>query len=247
MGWREKGKTLLAAMRGDSESRYVLAERLALALHPDAILADHSRSWMRDEAFADVYHTFHRDRYKRTMDRVFFAAQLAEYAQGLAGSTAECGVYEGLTSYVVCAATQPGKTHHAFDSFAGLSDPAELDGSYWASGDLSVPEHVFRSNLAAFDVRTHAGWIPDRFGEVAEESFSFVHIDVDLYQPTRDSVEFFYPRMVPSGVMLFDDYGLETCPGARRAVDSYFEGRAEQVFHLPTGQGLVFKGLPRSS
>ena len=35
------------------------------------------------------------------------------------------------------------------------------------------------------------GWIPSRFEEVKDKNFSFVHIDVDLYQPTLDSLNFF--------------------------------------------------------
>ena len=50
--------------------------------------------------------------------------------------------------------------------------------------------------------------IPTRFDEVADRSFCFVHVDVDLFEPTRESIAFFYPRMVPGGVMLFDDYGF---------------------------------------
>ena len=35
------------------------------------------------------------------------------------------------------------------------------------------------------------GWIPDRFDEIALKKFCLVHIDVDLYQPTLDSLNFF--------------------------------------------------------
>lgn len=247
MGLREKLNVLIAAARGDSGARYVLAERASFALHPEAVLSDHSRSWLDDHEFESTYRRFHRDGYRRTMDRVYFADQLSQLAKEIPGQTAECGVYEGLTSYVICDRTQPGKRHHAFDSFAGLSNPGELDGEYWSSGDLSVTEQVFRENLKDFDVEVHAGWIPERFDDVADECFSLLHVDVDLFEPTRDSVEFFYDRMSPMGIMLFDDYGLETCPGARRAVDEFFADRPEHVLHVPTGQGLVFKGLPSSA
>jgi hypothetical protein len=88
----------------------------------------------------------------------------------------------------------------------------------------------------------HPGWIPERFTDVAERRFCFLHLDVDLLQPTHDALEFFYPRMVPGGVILCDDYGFETCPGARLAVDGFFASRPEPVVHLPTGQGLVILG-----
>ena len=41
-------------------------------------------------------------------------------------------------------------------------------------------------------VKLYKGWIPDRFEEVSGKRFSFAHIDVDLCEPTRDSLEFFF-------------------------------------------------------
>jgi hypothetical protein len=60
-----------------------------------------------------------------------------------------------------------------------------------------------------------------------------------LYQPTLDSVVFFYPRMNRGGLMLFDDYGFATCPGARRAIDEFFTDKPEPIIDLPTGQAFV--------
>ena len=71
------------------------------------------------------------------------------------------------------------------------------------------------------------------------ERFSFVHLDVDLYQPTMDSLEFFYGRMNPCSIILCDDYGFVTCPGAKKAMDSFFADKPEEIVSLPTGQGFV--------
>ena len=87
-----------------------------------------------------------------------------------------------------------------------------------------------------------SGWIPSRFADVSAERFAFVHIDVDLYQPTRDSLTFFYERMLPGGIVLCDDYGFASCPGALRAMDEFFAGRPETIIHLPTGQGMAIIG-----
>lgn len=68
------------------------------------------------------------------------------------------------------------------------------------TGDLRAAEAEALGRLAAFPfARLHAGVIPARFPEVADRRFSLVHVDVDLYRPTIDSLEFFYPRMVPGG------------------------------------------------
>jgi hypothetical protein len=64
---------------------------------------------------------------------------------------------------------------------------------------------------------------------------------VDLYEPTRDCLDFFYPRMVDGGLFLFDDYGFASCLGARKAIDEFFEKRPESVYELTSGQAFVVR------
>ena len=82
---------------------------------------------------------------------------------------------------------------------------------------------------------------PETFDGLEAGRFSFVHVDVDLYQPTIDCCHFFYPRLVPGGMMVFDDYGFPACRGEKDAADEYFSDKAEKPFVLPTGQGIVIK------
>ena len=80
---------------------------------------------------------------------------------------------------------------------------------------MATPEHTCRDTLKEFErVSYYKGWIPDRFEEVSDRKFSFIHIDVDLHRPTYDSAEFFYERLSPGGIILCDDYGSLLCPGA---------------------------------
>jgi O-methyltransferase len=64
---------------------------------------------------------------------------------------------------------------------------------------------------------------------------------VDLYQSVLDSIEFVYPRLVPGGILVFDDYGFPSCTRAREATDKAFTGRREKPIYLPTGQAMVIK------
>src|SRR5262245_10402180 len=74
--------------------------------------------------------------------------------------------------------------------------------------------------------------------------YSFVHVDVDLYQSTLDCCEYFYTRLVPGGIMLFDEYGFPSARGEKDAVDEFFSDKPESPIALPTGQGMVLK-VPR--
>ena len=87
----------------------------------------------------------------------------------------------------------------------------------------------------------YKGWIPERFDEVADKKFSFVHVDVDLYQPTRDSVEFFFPRLVPGGMLVCDDYSSARCPGAYKAMRDYTQPIGQHIIHITSGQGVMIK------
>jgi len=73
--------------------------------------------------------------------------------------------------------------------------------------------------------KTYKGWIPSRFNEVKNQKFSFVHIDVDLYEPTLESLKFFFPRLVKGGVIICDDYNSKIFDGAKKAWDKYFKNK----------------------
>lgn len=90
-------------------------------------------------------------------------------------------------------------------------------------------------------IEFHPGWIQDRFLDVTTWHFSLVHLDVDLQQPTADALAFFYERLVDRGILICDDYGFDTCPGARAAMDTFFADKPEPVLHLPTGQGVAIR------
>jgi hypothetical protein len=187
----------------------------------------------------------------RILDRRFTLAATAKQVRGLRGSTAECGVFKGVGSGIICstlADTYTGdESHFAFDSFEGLPEPQAIDRDakqhlHWKAGDLAVPETLARDLLLPFDFcQVVKGWLPQSLSIAERHQFRYVHIDVDLAQPTMDVLTFFYPRMVPGGIIIFDDYGFVSCPGARAAVDRFFENRPEPVVEVTAGQAIVIK------
>jgi O-methyltransferase len=182
-------------------------------------------------------------------DRRFFLISTAASVRNVEGDTADIGVRFGTSSFFILRGIDaPARQHHMFDSFEGLSEPTPEDNAAdkqtaWQKGHLLAEEEVTKSNLHMYADRCHyyKGWIPARFAEVKDRRFAFVHIDVDLYQPTRDTLEFFYPRVNPGGVMVCDDYGSTLCHGARKAMDEFMADKPESLFQIPTGQALVVK------
>lgn len=207
--------------------------------------------WLADEAFLSAQAEATRRGAKGIpADRCYMLLEAARLTRNVEGHFAECGVRNGKSSLFLLtgAGEDSAKRLHAFDSFAGLSRPGAADRAAggdmgWASGELAVAEDVVRRNLSDFSdrVRLHKGWIPERFPDVEEERFSLVHVDVDLHEPTRAAVAFFYPRVNAGGVIICDDYGSARCPGAKKAIDEFFADKPERVIALPTGQSLVIK------
>ena len=75
--------------------------------------------------------------------------------------------------------------------------------------------------------------------------FCFVHLDVDLYSSTKQCLEYFFPRLVPGGILLSHDYSL--LAGVRQAFTEFTTGRCEQVIELPTTQGMLVRAAAESA
>jgi len=226
----------------DEYSRFVLSEKVVSVIYPEYKFSEYGRSFLKDKKFSDFY-----DKYVgknvHSYDRKYFLSQLVKLTKHLGGDIAECGVFEGASSYLMFERIEnQQKKMHLFDSFEGLSAPNDIDGGYWSEGSLSVSEKTVRGNLPDSErILYYKGWIPEKFHQVDKIKFSFVHLDVDLYQPTYDSLVFFYPRMEPGGIIVCDDYGFDSCPGAKRALDEFFLDKIEKIIKVPTGQAFIIK------
>ena len=79
----------------------------------------------------------------------------------------------------------------------------------------------------------YKGLFPKTSGPVRAQTFSFVHLDVDLYNSTKEALEFFYPRITRGGVIISHDYCWSK--GVRTAFQEYFRDRTEPVIELAEG------------
>ncbi|MBV9271355.1 MAG: class I SAM-dependent methyltransferase [Candidatus Eremiobacteraeota bacterium] len=181
-----------------------------------------------------------------TADRKYVLHTLLEQAaRAVDGDVAECGVYRGGTAYLFAELLMriaPQKRLYLFDTFEGMP---ETDARYdrHLKGDFSDTSlEAVRRYLRNFgNVEFRPGFIPQSFTGLEDRKFCFVHIDLDIYEAVTDASQYAYERLTPGGILVYDDYGFASCPGARRAVDEFFEGRLEVPLVLPTGQCIVFR------
>lgn len=146
-----------------------------------------------------------------------------------AGCFVEVGVYKGGSARVLhdLAAAQARRLH-LFDTFCGIPMQGPLD--YHKVGDFSDTS-VERVREICPQAEIHVGVFPQTMVEIGP--IAFVHADADQYQSTVDICGTLGPRMVPGGLMLFDDYpALESC---RAAVRECFP----QHEILPDGRAVV--------
>ncbi|MFO1284366.1 MAG: TylF/MycF/NovP-related O-methyltransferase [Burkholderiales bacterium] len=164
-------------------------------------------------------------------------------AESLPGSVAELGVYRGATAKLLHE-LMPGRTLWLFDTFAGF-DARDLPGDPGATGgsfrfDDTSLDAVLRHIGPSTRVRACPGYFPETATAVpATERFALVHLDADLRKPTADALGFFYPRMVPGGVIIVHDYGSRAWPGVAEAVDAFFADKPESPVRIPDRSGSV--------
>ena len=169
------------------------------------------------------------------------------------GDLCEVGCWRGLSAYQIATYLKTediGVVFHIFDSFEGLSEIESVDRFENEKRDPKSIRDQFacslekvQDNMKEFNfIKYYKGWVPERFPEVKDKRFSLVHIDVDLYQPTYDSFQFFYPRLIRNGLMVFDDYGCIQFPGAKKAIDQCLAMLDHPFFiPLPSGQAFLIK------
>jgi hypothetical protein len=175
------------------------------------------------------------------------ANQLIKLVQAtgkLGGCMAEVGVYRGGSARLIREA-DGSRPLHLFDTFEGLPDPGEIDtvvrwnGWFQKGQFLCSLENVRKYLGDCYGLYFHQGLFPGTGEAVRGERFSFVHSDVDLYSSTRSVLEFFYPRLVPGGIIVSHDFA--TASGPRQAIEEFFRERPEPVIELPGDQAIVIK------
>jgi O-methyltransferase len=166
------------------------------------------------------------------------------------GAFAELGVYKGESAKAIHLMA-PGRRLHLFDSFGGFTK-ADLslekgEAANYQTSDFSDtdPNKVFESLGRSDLIFIHHGNFPETTKGLVNEQFAFVNLDADLYRPTRDALEFFYPRLSPGGLIFIHDYNHKW-EGLRKAVDDFCSGIPEVGILLPDREGTVLIARNRS-
>lgn len=248
----------------DFVARQLLPRDHKTVFHGDRMMTlDKSMGFLADPAFAESWErvrgAHEYDQYDNLQSiswRLHTLVWAARNALQLPeGDFVECGVFQGDMSYVVYHAAGlagSGRRMHLFDSFDGIDPARQVEGEYDAS-----PNHVAASNVhyqrpglhesvlqrfAPYDeVSVHKGFLPEALDGRAPERIAWLHIDLNAARPEVETLELLFDRVVPSGIVILDDYGWVALRSQKDAEDAFFAKRGYTVLELPTGQGLVVK------
>jgi hypothetical protein len=170
----------------------------------------------------------------------------------LPGSVVECGVFKGQSLFlfqklldVYCSGDSLKKLI-GFDTFKGLSSLSREDGRrdiYRDKFKGGFDSSKFESSIYKLaDIHQKDSMIP-RFkriefvkGNIIKTlpkfikknpglRISLLNLDLDLYKPTMVALKLLYPKVVNGGIVILDEYSMETFPGESKAFEDFFKGK----------------------
>lgn len=165
--------------------------------------------------------------------------QQARLLKDHGGAFAEVGAFEGDSAEIVCR-TKGDRRFYIFESFVGLPHPANEIDRRFRRGLFTSSEQQLRQRLQPYPNTTViAGYFPETAKCILHENFSYVHIDVDLYESTYAALSFFYPRLLAGGRIIAHDYSQSE--GVWRAVDEFLADKSESVEGMGPTQAVITK------
>ena len=127
----------------------------------------------------------------------------------------------------------------AFDTFSGFPKGHQNDSDDFRKNGKPGYEKYTLTSVKNFlkstgisdseiaEVRFIKGFIPETFLLFNQERVALLNCDLDLYEPTKQTLLFFWPKMIEGGVIMLDEYdiGLDATkwPGAKKAIDEFCE------------------------
>lgn len=176
-------------------------------------------------------------------NEAFIVYSIVKSQTRIPGDMAEVGVYQGGSAKLICEVKGQNNLY-LFDTFEGLPEVSDDDTHYgikhWKTGEFSNTSlDAVEKYLANYsNVYFHKGIFPQSVSQMPEKKYSFVHLDVDLYQSTKDCLEYFFPRLSLGGIILTHDYQAK---GIKKAYSEFFDDKKIPIIELSGTQCLIVK------
>ena len=166
-----------------------------------------------------------------SLNRVLTLYELYKMTKNVAGHIAEIGVYKGSGSILFAKLVHIFENEsltqvHGFDWFKGTGKGGENDtelvpeGGYQSDYELLMDlinkqklDHILR--IHNFDVTKE---LNNFFDQHKHLQFKMVFMDAGMYDVMKSCIPLFWERLIPGGIMIFDQFNHELGPGETVAV-----------------------------
>jgi len=229
--------------------------------HDCLVVYGKSVEWLNEKEFKNAYsmgmdsgHKIGREAGSKTDIHIEWRAHIccwaARHAILLAGDFVECGVNTGMMSLTICHLlnfADQDRKFYLFDTYNGIPEEqmSKAEREQRMAENKSFYEDCYetaKSNFSAFtNVQLVRGCVPESLSLVDIEKVSYLHLDMNIALPEIAAAEHFWPKLVPGGIVILDDYGWLNYSEQRIALDSFANRMGVHIATLPTGQGLLLK------
>ena len=108
----------------------------------------------------------------------------------------------------------PNRKLYLFDTFGGF-DKSQLNAEhdnrnqtdYWIDALKNTDEELVVSKMKYKDMVENRKGIFPQTAKGIDDIFSFVNLDMDIYEPTYEGLCFFWDRLAPGGYIFVRDFG----------------------------------------
>jgi len=201
--------------------------------------------WLDDRDFQNLYEKI-RDHTLVDIYRCYELWSLAKQCQAVEGDLLEVGVWRGGTGCILASAVQqrPEKKIYLADTFAGVvkagKDDTRYVGGEHADTSAAIVQHLVEE-LSLENVQILQGIFPEDTQSRVNGKIALLHCDVDVYQSSKDIVEWCLPRLSIGGLIIFDDYGFFGCEGVTRYCEELKQRPEFKIIHNLNGHAIFIK------
>jgi O-methyltransferase len=170
----------------------------------------------------------------------------------LEGDFVECGVNTGIYSLAIADYfdfSSSGRKFYLFDTFCGTPEDQMNDEELKkrpSDNALRYPDcfELAKKNFEPYpNMHLVRGRVPDTLSDAGVGNVAYLSIDMNVAQAELEAIKYFWPKLVPGAPVVLDDYGWADHRSQKVVMDQFAQEVGVQILTLPTGQGLIIKGV----
>ena len=209
---------------------------------------------IKDKEFQSIFSKVCSKESKYTlasMERCYSLYKAIKYITkgDILGDIVECGVWRGgsamLAALTLIKNDQTYRKIYLYDTYEGMSKPTDKDIDIhgvpyrllWEKEKelLTVSLNEVKKNMLSTgypeeNIIFIKGMVEDTIPLTIPNQVALLRLDTDLYESTYHELIHLYPKVIPQGVLIIDDYGH--FQGAQEATDKYFSEKSRKIlFH----------------